>query len=148
MQSLLSTREEEITLDNCIFCQIGKGKTSSYKIQETENFFAFLDNFPLTRGHTLIIPKKHYGNFFEVPEEFLSEMSIFTNQLAKKMKAKLRCEGMNVFHSSGKVAQQEVGHFHIHLIPRYEGENFQIRFEGNYKEKDFEKILEDMGGNK
>ena len=113
-------------MENCIFCKIVKGEISSAKIWEDEKVFVFLDINPLSKGHCLIIPKKHSENIFDIEEETLKEIIKTAKNLAQKMKIFLKVTGVNLVNSSGIDAEQSVPHFHFHLIPRYENDKLEM----------------------
>ena len=95
-----------------LFSKIIAGEIPSYKIAENENFFAFLDIFPLMRGHTLVIPKIEVDKFFDVPDNYLSEILTFSKPIAHAIKKAYPCDRIGV-----SVIGLEVPHAHIHLIP-------------------------------
>lgn len=128
-------------MNECIFCKIVKGEIPSYKVWEDENYLAFLDVFPATKGHTLIIPKKHYKDIFEIPKEKLNRINEISKEIANILKEKLNAEGINILNSSGKVAQQDVFHYHLHVIPRYSKDKFKIEFKNKTENKNFEEII-------
>ena len=130
--------------EDCIFCKIVKGEIPSVKIWEDEDNLAILDINPVTRGHALIIPKKHYENIFEIPEEAFESSMRAAREVAFLLKRKLGADGVNLLNSNNKVAQQEVPHFHIHIIPRYIGEGFKIELKNKTKSKELEKIKEEI----
>jgi histidine triad (HIT) family protein len=103
-----------------------KGEIPSEKIYENEKFLAFLDLFPSTEGHTLIVSKKHYKNIFDVPQNVLKDSIEIAQKIASLLKEKLGAEGINLFNNNNKVAQQEILHYHLHVIPRYSGDEFEI----------------------
>ncbi|MDH6367775.1 MULTISPECIES: HIT family protein [unclassified Breznakia] len=103
----------------CIFCKIVDGKIPSYKVYEDSDVLAFLDISQVTKGHTLVIPKKHYENFIDVEPEILQKVMAVAQDLAKDYMDKLSCTGMNILSNVNEVAGQSVFHFHVHLIPRY-----------------------------
>lgn len=107
---------------NCIFCKIANGDIPSATLYEDENFRVILDLGPASKGHALILPKDHYANLMELPDEKTAEAFILAKQMAVKMKEVLHCGGVNVVQNNGPTAGQTVFHFHIHLIPRYEGD--------------------------
>lgn len=129
---------------DCVFCQIIENKIPSYKILEDSDHLAILDIFPNTEGHTLIITKGHYETIFEIPEEVLAKTNLFVKKVSNLLKKKLKIDGLNIFNSNGKIAQQEIPHYHIHLIPRYKDEKFKIVFENKTKEKNFGEILKKL----
>ena len=108
--------------ENCIFCKIANGDIPSATLYEDENFRVILDLGPASEGHALILPKDHYATLLELPEEKVAQAFVLAKKMAVKMKEVLRCEGLNVVQNNGPVAGQTVFHFHIHLIPRYEGD--------------------------
>jgi histidine triad (HIT) family protein len=95
-----------------IFSKIIAGEIPSYKIAENEKFFAFLDIFPLREGHTLIVPKTEVDNLFDLPEEYLKEMLVFAQPIAKAIEKAFRCNRCGI-----SVIGLEVPHAHIHLVP-------------------------------
>ena len=106
-------------MDNCIFCKIANGEIPSNKVYEDEDFIAILDLSPATRGHTLVIPKKHYPDFFAMDEEAAAQAMKRARRVADLLTQKLSPDGMNLTQNNGEVAGQTVNHYHIHLIPRY-----------------------------
>jgi histidine triad (HIT) family protein len=128
-------------MEDCIFCKIIKGEVPSYKIYEDDFVFAFLDINPLAKGHTLIIPKKHKKDIFEV--EDLDKIAIVAKFISKKIKEVLNCEGINIYHASGEAAGQTVFHFHVHIIPRNRGDdiNFSSMKGIKMEKEEFENLL-------
>jgi len=95
-----------------LFSKIIKGEIPSYKIAESEKYFAFLDIFPLQEGHTLVIPKIEVDNLFDLPDDYLSGMLVFAKPIAKAIEKSFRCNRCGI-----EVIGLEVPHAHIHLIP-------------------------------
>jgi histidine triad (HIT) family protein len=95
-----------------IFSKIIAGEIPSYKIAENEKFFAFLDIFPLREGHVLVVPKTEIDKFFDLPDEFLSEMLLFAKPIAKAIERSFNCNRCGI-----EVVGLEVPHAHMHLIP-------------------------------
>ncbi len=112
--------------DGCIFCEIVKREREAVIIYEDEYTMAFADLFPLMKGHTLVIPKKHFTNIYELDEEYASYLFRTTTKVAKKIKEILRPDGINIHQTNEKVAGQEVFHIHIHIVPRYIGQRLFI----------------------
>ncbi len=106
--------------ENCIFCKIANGEIPSKTIYEDDSFRAILDLGPACRGHALIMPKEHYANLYELPEEKCGEVMKLARRLADQMRERLDCQGFNLVQNNGACAGQTVSHFHLHLIPRYE----------------------------
>ena len=112
----------------CVFCKIINGDIPSYKIYEDENVFAFLDINPVTYGHTLVIPKKHVENIFELDSVTTNSLFVGVTNVAKLLKEKLKTDNLNLINNNGPLAYQSVFHYHVHLIPRYENDSFSINF--------------------
>lgn len=109
---------------NCIFCRIASGEAPSDTVYEDDASIAILPEEIEVKGHTLILPKEHYENLFDIPEEVLSSLILTTKKLSIHYKEKLHAKGVNLLHASGKAAEQSVFHFHIHLIPRFDEDTF------------------------
>ena len=103
-----------------IFCKIIKNEVPSYCLYEDDLVKVFLDVNPNHNGHTLIVPKKHYENFFDIDEDTLHHILKVAKDIAKLLKEKLNCEGITLTQNNG--LGQEVKHYHLHLVPRYEKE--------------------------
>ena len=114
--------------DNCIFCKIAAGKIPSKTLYEDEKFRVILDLGPATRGHALVIPKEHYADLYEIPEETAEEAMKVAKKMAAVMTEKLKADGFNIVQNNGEVSGQSVFHFHIHLIPRYENDGQTINW--------------------
>lgn len=111
--------------NNCIFCQIIAGEIPAEKIYEDEDILAFLDITPINAGHTLIIPKNHYENLFEIPDELLQKISLKLRDLGKAIKDAVGAEGLNIGMNNKPAAGQLVMHAHFHLIPRYLSDGYK-----------------------
>ena len=105
--------------DNCIFCKIVNGEIPSRKLYEDENFIVILDVGPASKGHSLIIPKDHYANIYEMPEALCAEAMKVAKKMSAKLTDGLAADGLNILQNNGEAAGQTVHHFHMHLIPRY-----------------------------
>lgn len=114
-------------MDNCIFCKIIDGDIPSHKIYEDEFVYAFLDINPSTLGHTLVIPKKHVIDIYDMDEETASKTFKAVPKIANALKAAFNPIGLNIINNNQK-PHQVVFHYHIHLIPRYENDNLNISF--------------------
>lgn len=126
----------------CVFCEIVKGNIPSYKLYEDDVCIAILDISQATIGHTLVIPKKHIKNIFELDSATASHLFKVVSNLAKKIKDALNVSNMNILNNNGALAGQSVDHFHIHIIPRYEGDNLEIKFPSNKLSQDeFNELL-------
>ena len=113
-------------MENCIFCKIAAGEIPSNTIYEDDSFRVILDLGPATKGHALVLPKNHYADLFEIPEDVLADAAKVAKKVAGTMKEKLSCDGLNLVQNNGEAAGQTVKHFHLHLIPRYKDDNQNI----------------------
>lgn len=112
--------------DDCIFCKLANGVIPTNSIYEDDDFNVILDLAPATKGHALILPKKHADNLYELPEETAAKAFVLAKRLMTKMTDKLDADGFNIVQNNGEVAGQTVYHFHLHLIPRYADDNQKI----------------------
>ena len=103
-----------------IFCKIIKGEIPSYTIYEDKIVKVFLDVNPSHNGHTLIIPKKHYKDLFEIDEKTLNHINKISKEVSNTLISKLNCDGITLTQNNG--IAQEVKHYHLHLIPKYKNE--------------------------
>ena len=107
--------------DDCIFCKIANGEIPSATVYEDDDFRAILDLGPASDGHTLILPKEHFADLCELDEAVGAKVLGVAAKIGKAMKEGLGCAGFNVVQNNGAAAGQTVMHFHVHVIPRYEG---------------------------
>ncbi len=112
--------------ENCIFCKIASGEIPSYTVFENDEFRVLLDRFPSSAGHLLIVPKVHASDVFEIDPVLCGRLYQFAAKAAKVLKQALSCDGINILQNNGEAAGQTVNHFHIHLIPRYKGDDVKI----------------------
>lgn len=116
-------------MDNCIFCKIIAGEIPSTKIYEDDNILAFLDITQTTKGHTLVVPKKHYANLLAMDSDSSAQLFAKIPSLAKQIVNNLGAKGMNLLQNNEELAGQTVFHTHVHLIPRYsEDDGFVAHF--------------------
>ena len=113
-------------MENCIFCKIAAGEIPSNTIYEDDSFRVILDLGPATKGHALVLPKNHYADLYEIPEDVLAEAAKVAKKVAGTMKEKLSCDGLNLVQNNGEAAGQTVMHFHLHIIPRYKNDGQHI----------------------
>lgn len=107
---------------DCLFCKIVKGEVPSEKVHEDECSFAFLDIKPINPGHTLLVPKKHFANLYEIPDETLRALAPAIKKLAVGVKKAVGADGINIGMNNDPAAGQLVFHAHIHIMPRFEGD--------------------------
>lgn len=111
---------------DCIFCKLANGEISTATLYEDDDFRVILDQGPATKGHALILPKKHYANLYELPEELAARAMVLAKRMAGAMTEALNCDGFNLVQNNGEAAGQTVFHFHMHLIPRYHNDQAGI----------------------
>lgn len=129
-------------MENCIFCKIANGEIPSATLYEDEEFRVILDLGPASRGHALILPKAHAANIYELPEETAGKAMILAKRMTEKLTDALNCDGFNILQNNGETAGQTVFHFHMHLIPRYKGDQVGLTWvPGKLTDEDKEDIL-------
>jgi histidine triad (HIT) family protein len=106
-------------MKDCIFCKIAKKEVNAYLVQESENFLAFLDIHPHAPGHTLVIPKDHYERFLDLPENLGEEFIKIIKETALLLFRALKTKDFTFGINEGPYAGQAVGHFHLHIMPRF-----------------------------
>lgn len=114
--------------DNCIFCKLANGVFPTNSIYEDEEFNVILDLGAATKGHALILPKEHYKNLYELPDETAAKVMKLAKKMAVQMTDKLNADGFNLVQNNNEVAGQTVFHFHMHLIPRYNDDGQTINW--------------------
>jgi histidine triad (HIT) family protein len=110
----------------CIFCMILAGEIPASIVDEDERTIAFMDINPATRGHALVIPRAHSADLMSIGAEDLTATALGAQRLARRVKERLGADGVNLVNSCGALAWQSVFHFHIHVIPRYQGDPLQL----------------------
>jgi len=105
-------------MDDCIFCKIIRGEIPSFKVYEDDLVFAFEDINPISPGHTLVIPKNHAKNIWEISEQDLVAVQIASKRIAQGIKEALNVDGIAFMQLNGRAVSQEVMHYHLHLVPR------------------------------
>lgn len=130
-------------ISTCIFCKIVRGEAKSWKVYEDESVYAFLDINPVSEYHTLVIPKAHYENIFDVREDELLKVIAVVKKLAVLYRERLGINNVQIINSSGREAQQDVFHLHFHIVPRKagDGQNVVWRTHPEWREK-FDVMLE------
>ena len=111
---------------DCIFCKILAGELSATIVDEDERTIAFMDTAPATRGHALVIPRTHVADLLTIDHDDLHAVATAAQRLAQRVKERLGADGVNLVNSCGAVAWQTVFHFHVHVIPRYEGDPLRL----------------------
>ena len=107
---------------DCLFCKIVAGEIPSHKVYEDDFVYAFLDIYPSSEGHTIVLPKQHFTRFTDMSEKEAASLFASVNKIAKTVENTLKLEGMNVGINNGEIAGQTVPHVHVHIIPRRAGD--------------------------
>ncbi|HEY8365282.1 MAG TPA: HIT family protein [Haloplasmataceae bacterium] len=131
-------------MSNCIFCKIINNEIPNVKIYEDDKVVAFLDISQVTKGHTLVIPKKHVENIYEVDEITISDLYKRVPKIAKAITKAFNAQGCNIVNNNGEIAGQTVFHYHVHIIPRYnDDDGFRAIYTNHmdqFSKEDLEKI--------
>ncbi len=104
---------------NCLFCRIVAGEIPSTRVYEDADTLAFMDIGPIIKGHTLVIPKKHYDPITQTPEDVLAKVMVVVRKIAQAQVNGLKADGVNVLNANGEAAGQQVPHIHFHVVPRF-----------------------------
>ena len=128
---------------NCIFCKIASGEIPAATLYEDQDFRVILDLAPASRGHALIIPKEHYRNLYDLDDELASKALVLAKKMMSKVRDGLGCDGFQIVQNNEAPAGQTVFHFHMHLIPRYNGDHVGLSWNpGTLTDADKEDILQ------
>jgi histidine triad (HIT) family protein len=129
-----------MTQEKTIFEKIINNEIPSIKICDNEHFAVFLDAFPTSPGHTLVVTKEPYKDLFEIPDEITAKILTFVKKISVKVMEATEADGIKIINNSGKADEPEVYHAHIHIIPRFKGDNWPLKYE--YKEGEAKQIAE------
>ena len=127
---------------NCLFCKIIAGEVPSDKVYEDADTLAFLDIKPVNPGHTLVIPKAHYVNVFDAPEDVWGKVMNTVHKVARAVEKGLPVGDLNIAMNNGKHSGQVVFHAHVHVMPRYEGDGYGLWYGKPYEEGQAQQIAE------
>lgn len=128
----------------CIFCKIINNEIPSKKVYEDEDVLAILDISEATKGHTLVLPKKHYDNLLTIDDDAYLKVMAKAKELAKKITLNLNASGCNILNNCNEVAGQSVMHFHVHILPRYDKDELKIEFVDHSKIYDLDETLKEI----
>ena len=133
--------------EDCLFCKIIDGEIPCSKVFENDKILAFLDINPVNKGHTLVIPKKHFETMIDMPEELAKDMVSVVQKMSASVKKATIADGFNIVMNNYRASGQEVPHAHFHIIPRFDEDDFPAWPHKKYKDKEMEryqeKIMED-----
>ena len=135
-------------MEKDIFCRIVDGEIPCYKVFEDEEVLAFLDISQVSKGHTLVIPKKHYDTFLAVDKEIMHHVMDVAQRIGQVAVKLLGARGVNILTNCYEAAGQTVPHFHVHVIPRYDGsEGFQLEMKNNAEGLNLPALAKELGSN-
>ena len=117
--------------EDCVFCKIVSGDIPSNTIYENSEFKVIMDASPAAKGHVLVLPKEHYKDIYDIDAETAGKLFQLAAVVARALKEVLNCDGLNILQNNGVIAGQTVFHYHMHLIPRYEGDDVTVKWEGH-----------------
>ncbi|MEX2645812.1 MAG: HIT family protein [Gaiellaceae bacterium] len=118
---------------SCLFCELVAGREEASVVYDDDRVFALMDIRPVTPGHLMVVPKRHAASLAELEDEDSDALLRVARRAAAALRASsLRCEGVNLFLADGEAAGQEVFHVHLHVLPRFEGDGFGLRFPPDY----------------
>lgn len=128
--------------ENCIFCKIAAGEIPAATLYEDQDFRVILDLGPAAKGHALILSKEHYRNLFDLDDKLAAKALVLAKKMINQLKDVLGCDGYNIVQNNEACAGQTVFHFHMHLIPRSEGDQVGLGWaQGTLRDEDKEEIL-------
>ena len=114
--------------EDCVFCKIVNGDIPSNTIYENSEFKVIMDISPATKGHVLVLPKEHFKDIYDIDAETAGKLFQLAAVVARALKEVLHCDGLNIIQNNGEIAGQTIFHFHMHLIPRYEGDDVTVKW--------------------
>ena len=132
--------------EDCIFCRIVAGRARSHPVWEDADTLAFMDLAPLAAGHVLVIPKPHWENVFETPAPALGAVMATAKRVAHAIRATIAPAGLGVYQVNGRAAGQTVFHYHVHLIPRYEGISLDLHGRRRADRAELDRVAEQIRG--
>ena len=128
----------------CIFCEIIKGNIPSKKVYEDDKVLAILDISQITKGHTLVLPKKHFDNFLDIDDEYTNAVFTAAKKVTKMINNAYKPEGFNIINNCGETAGQSVMHFHVHVVPRYNKKDLVMQHADNSNKFNLDEIVKDI----
>lgn len=131
--------------EDCIFCKIANGEIPSATVYEDEDFRGILDISPAAPGHVILLPKEHAADVFELPEEVAGKALVAARRIAVGVKKATGCAGVNILQNNGTEAGQTVFHFHVHVIPRSEGDSVKLAWKtGEYADGESSRLAAEI----
>lgn len=134
-------------MEDCLFCKIITGEIPSYKIYEDDDVLAFLDITPVNPGHTLVIPKEHFANLLELPNDLACKIVSVIKKITPAILAGVGAESFNLGLNNGSLAGQLVNHFHWHIMPRFNGDGYELWHGQAYGEGEAKEVMNKIKSN-
>ncbi len=134
-------------MEECIFCKIIKGELPAQKVYEDPKVLAFLDINPVNRGHVLVIPKEHYMNMLDAPLEVVENMLFVVKKIAPVVMNAVGANGFNFNSNHGRAAGQVVDHIHFHIVPRFDGDGYELWQGKPYAEGEMQSVAAEIKKN-
>jgi histidine triad (HIT) family protein len=131
-------------MNDCLFCKIIAGEIPAEKVYEDDRVLAILDIKPVNPGHVLVLPKEHFEGFLDTPPEMIAEMSKAAKKIIAAMKTSLSAEGFNITFNTGQAAGQVIFHTHMHVMPRFSGDGYELWHGKDYDPGEMEATAEKM----
>ncbi|ACU72544.1 histidine triad (HIT) protein [Catenulispora acidiphila DSM 44928] len=139
----MSTAVPRVRESDCVFCEIVGGRAPSYRVLEDVHAVAFLNIRPAAPGHTLVVPRVHARDMWEISEVSHGHVAAMAHRVAALLNATLAPDGVNVKHNTGEAAGQDVFHFHAHVVPRWHGDNLRLAWNSPLAQPaELEEVLE------
>lgn len=127
--------------EDCIFCKLANGDIPTNAIYEDDIVKAIFDLSPASKGHIIILTKEHFDNVFSIDAKTIAHVYEVAAKVATAVNEALDCEGMNILQNNGEISGQTVFHFHVHIIPRYKGDNVKVCWtQGKITQEEIEKL--------
>lgn len=131
--------------EDCIFCKLANGEIPTNTLFEDDVVRVIFDAAPAAQGHVLVMPKEHFDDVFSMDTQTAAHVFTVATRVAKALKQELNCEGMNLLQNNGKAAGQTVFHFHLHIIPRNEGDGIDVKWNPGTASQDvIDKLIKDL----
>ncbi len=138
-------------MSDCVFCDIIEGSSPASIVFQDETCIVFMDIQPVNRGHMLVVPKEHSASLSELKPDIGAHLFKVAQHMAQAIRrSDVRCEGINIFMADGEAAGQDVFHVHLHVLPRYSGDNFGLQFGESYghrpSREELDALAKDISG--
>ncbi|MDO8572860.1 MAG: HIT family protein [bacterium] len=134
-------------MNDCLFCKIINGDIPSAKVYEDQHSYAFLDIKPINAGHTLLVPKKHFANLYEMPDDVLANLTPTIKKLAIAIKKSVGADGINIGMNNDSAAGQLVFHAHIHIMPRFKNDGHEHWHGKPYQDGEIDNVAQKIKAN-